>query len=215
MKKTTIAAIAAVFCGYGVAHAQLVEIGSMTVLNTVVDFDAMAAGPTTVGAINTAFPMANLLGITLTPPTAAPGVYNTNPAGRALAGNPNGDLSLYLVDPPAGDFGAFAEMIIDLGTPSTQFGFNAADWNGPINVRVYNNNVLLGQTPVDAAGAALRFVEWQGGGTFDRVELSTNPEFTAGNWVVPEMHIQAVPEPATVLALGAGVALLAFRRRRK
>jgi len=58
------------------------------------------------------------------------------------------------------------------------------------------------------------YVEWQGAGTFDNVQLSTNPQFPTGNWVATQLTVQGVPEPGTFLALGAGLGLLALRRRK-
>lgn len=215
MNRSKLVIVAAAAVGtLGVAHAQLVQIGAMTQPNTVLDFDLMPAGATTVAAINAAFPVANIGNITLTPPTAAAGVYNTNPNGRALGGDPNGSLGLFLMDPPTGDFGAFAEMIIDLGQQSTEFGSAVSDWNGPINVRAYDNNVLLGEIAVDATGGLDFYVQWQGAGSFDRIEMSTNPQFTTGNWVATQLTVEGVPEPGTFIAIGAGLALLALRRRK-
>ena len=179
---------------YRTTSASVREIGRMTVDNTCIDMDNVGpTGRTTVAAVNAAgSPLpGNIANIRLTRPTAAAGVYNTQTGrGRALAARPSGNLDLWLVDPPAGAFDAFESMIIDLGTDSTQFGFSIGDWNGPANVNIYKDGMEIGHLDgISFAGSPdPHFIESTD--PFDRVEITLQPQFSLGNWVVPDLCIE-------------------------
>ena len=196
------------------ASAQIVEIPAMTVLNSWIDMDNVAggAGPTTLADVNAAgtAPGGNILGFDMLPGTAAQGTYNFQPDRGNALGYLGGQLSI--IAPPAGSFDAIQFLGIDLGMASTQFGFSTGDWSGPINADLFSGGGLVGTIAMDFAGSPEpHFLEMQGGGTFDRVEITCWPQYTGANWVTPDLYVQ-IPEPMTLslLALG-GLALL--RRR--
>ena len=213
MKKAIVLGIAALFLT-GTASAAVIEIPAMTVTHSWIDMDNVGPeGATTVAAINAGgVPAGNIVDITLTAPTAAPGNYGFQPGqGRGLAGNPDGSLDLWLVDNDEGPFGAMGSMFIDLGMYSTEFGFSIGDWSGPCNLRLYDGATQVGAITIDFVGSpAPHFA--QSDVAFNVAEISCNPDYTSANWVVPDLYVQ-IPEPASLALLGlGGIALL--RRRR-
>jgi hypothetical protein len=177
----------------GGAAAQVVEIPAMTVDHAWIDMDRVGPpGPTTVAAINAAGSPgpADILRITLTAPTSAPGIYDTQTQrGNALGGDPAGSLGLHIIG-VGGQFGSFGAMILDLGSLSTQFGFSIGDWSGPANVIVRRGGNEVGRlTGISFSGSPNpRFVESRE--EFDQVEVTLLPNFGVGNWVVPDLYIQ-------------------------
>ena len=108
----------------------------MTVPNVLLDFDELPEGPTTLGAIQNAFPGTCLSGLTFIPRSGT-GIYNFNTGGgRALAPNPDGSGDLFLVD-PGGAFGNEVSLIIDLLNPVNQFGFQIGDLDGLFNAKLF------------------------------------------------------------------------------
>lgn len=163
------------------------HIPSMTVGHSIIDMDAVGpVGPTTVAAINLAgTPVpGNIANITLSPTTAAPGVYNTNTTeGRALGLGPGG---LELVD-PSGPFVSFNAQI-DLGQPSTEFGCCIADWVSSMVLDFYLGSTLVATfTSTSYSTAAAKFYAMTGG-VFDRVDIRAST--TAGNWVIPCLYVE-------------------------
>ena len=97
---------------------------------------------------------ATIQNITLTPSTAAAGVYNTNPQGNALGLN-NGVMEL--IPPPAGAFTAF-DAQIDFPSPVTEFGINIGDWIGPMILDFFSGGAMVATftTPGFAVGGTGR-----------------------------------------------------------
>ena len=121
----------------------IIEIPAMTVPSVTLDFDLMAAGPTSVAAIQAQFPSA-MSDMAFSPCTGSiPGTYDTQPNGRALAADPSGSLGLYLVN-PGGGFGCFDDLTVNFSQQITEFGVQIGDWIGPMNIIVYDGatNVL-------------------------------------------------------------------------
>jgi hypothetical protein len=193
----------------GLAGAQIVEIPAMTVVNIQIDMDNVGpAGPTNLGALNAGgSPVpASIFNLTLSPSTAAAGVYNTNPQlGRALALDTAG-TGLVLVDSPSGAFTAFDASIL-LGCPSTEFGCSIGDWIGPINFTLFLGGSQVGTISVDYAPApsgAARFFQSQVG-PFDQVDFVAST--TGGNWVIPDIYVQVCgPPPPTEFQVNTPVA---------
>lgn len=198
----------------GVASAQFVEIPAMTVAHSWIDMDLVGpAGPTTLAAVNAAgTPGAgNILGIDMAPGTAIPGTYNFQPGRGNALGYVNRVLSI--IAPPTGAFDALAYLGIDLGMASTEFGFSTGDWSGPFNANFFSGGSSVGSMiGINFVGSPNpHFIQMQGGGTFDRVELTALPQYPSANWVTPDLYVQ-IPEPAALSLLGIG-ALALLRRR--
>lgn len=68
------------FAVCGPATATVIDIGSMTNPNVVLNFDAMSAGTTSIGAINSAFPGAGITSISFGG-TGGSGTYSVNTGG--------------------------------------------------------------------------------------------------------------------------------------
>lgn len=166
--------------------AQISQIAAMTVPHSFVDMDTVGpAGPTTLPALiiagtNGGAPM---LGITLTPSTAAAGVYNTNVTlGRALGFD---GVGLALID-PSGSFVSFNAQI-DLALPSTEFGIAIADWVSTMVLDFSLFGAPVGTiTSSSYSTANAKF--FRSTMPFDRVNVRAST--TGGNWVIPELYIQ-------------------------
>ena len=152
------------------------------------DFDALPQGPVTVADIQAAFPGTMLSNITFTTPTSTAGVYNTDPQGRALAGDPSGSLALYLVDPPTGDFGAMGDMIVDFSNDVMESGVQVADWLGPVNIEIFDDGGSVGMVQFDSSPMGVQFC-FQSDVPFDSMTVSANPDSPGGNWVVPAIWV--------------------------
>ena len=165
------------------------EIPAMTVSASQIDMDNVGpAGLTTLAAINAGGTNggATLANIVLTPSTAALGVYDTNPQGRAL-GFLQGQLALIDV---GGTFDAF-DARFDLGGPSTEFGLGIGDWVSTMTMDFYLGGTLVLSRNSSSYSASLGLVKYyqMTGGTFDRVDVRAST--AAGNWVVTELWIEA------------------------
>lgn len=189
-------ALAAGFSSSLAAQAAVSEVNSLTVPASQIDFDTMPAGPTTLGAINAAGTNggATILGITLTPSSAARGVYNTSPGeGRALALEQG---QLFLVDPPSGGFDAFNAQI-DLSAPSTEFGLSIGDWVAQMDLDFYLGGTMVTTfrtSRYSNVAPNVKFFQMTGG-AFDRIDIRAST--TAGNWVIPELWIEQTSGYAT------------------
>jgi hypothetical protein len=179
----------AVFSSFPSSAQTVAEIPAMTVAASHIDMDTVGpAGPTTLAAINAAGTNggATLANIVLTPSTAVLGVYNTNPQGRAL-GFLQGQLALIDV---GGTFDAF-DASFELGGPSTEFGLAIGDWVSTMVLDFYLGGTLVASYVSSSYSTSLGLVKFfrMSGGTFDRVDVRASS--TAGNWVVPELWIEA------------------------
>lgn len=191
------------------ASAQVVEIPSMTTLSSTLTMSAvLPSNPATVppsppavvtnlaalvaAGTNGGAPLA---GMTLSPSTAASGLYNTNTQlGRALAINAAG--ALLLVNPvtlledsvPIAVFRAF-DATIDLSVRGTEFGVAIGDWSGPMVLEFRNrsdNSLVATHTSSPYTLPDAKFFRVPA--TFDRVVLRADS--VDGNWVIPQLHLQ-------------------------
>ena len=127
-KRVLIATILALSFVANHANAVVMDIGAMTNPHVVLNFDSMAAGATTVGAINTAFPGAGITSISFGG-TGLTGTYNVvTGGGRALATDQAG-TGLTLVN-VGGSFFDYTSVTITLDHLITQFGLAIGDRNG-------------------------------------------------------------------------------------
>jgi hypothetical protein len=203
------------------AAAQVTEIPALTIPNVVLDFDAMPAGPTTVAAIQGAFPTSALANLTFVTRDGTGGYDFQDGGGRALAPT---DLAgtLSLIDTAAA-FQNDDELIIDLSVPATEMGFEVGDWAGPFNVNAFDGAILIGSVQVSTVGDDREhFV--QSTTPFDRIVLTANPDNPPANWVIPALHLAVVQQSvleiptlsqigiALLLLLVAGAAVRALRR---
>jgi len=207
--------------GPGPGNPSLItETGGMTVLNVVMDFDLMAAGPTTVGAIQAAFPGSALANITLTPRTGTGNYDSQDGGGRALGGNADGSGNLALIEAGGGAFGNIDSMTVDLIGLVTEFGFELGDWAGPFNVEIFDGMTSVGTFQFSTVGDA-RLHFFSSDMPFNRVVFSALPDSPAANWVMPALHVPSatavpsIPPVALVLLVMAllGGATLWLRRR--
>ena len=185
------AALIAVVSFTSALAAQVVaEIPAPTVATSFIDFDTMPLGPTGVGALNGAGvpAAASISTLTLTPSTAAPGVFNTNPGQQALAlvaGAPE------IIDGlGTAPFDAFNASIVFTG-PCTEVGFGIGDWNGPMIIDFSLGGILQTSLTSSAYGAASLFKYYQmTGGAFDQIDIRAST--TSGNWVIVDMEVQVL-----------------------
>jgi len=162
------------------------QIAAMTVPSVTMDFDLMPAGATSVAAIQAQFPTAGVTDMVFSPCTgSSPGVYNTNPAGRALGADPGGSLGLFLVDPPTGAFGCTDSLTIDLAGYVTEFGAQVADWNGPMDFVVYDGAAQVGILTLDTTSAPLQFMASTV--AFNRIVITAIPAWPGANYVFPTL----------------------------
>jgi hypothetical protein len=167
---------------------EAVEIPSMTVASSQIDMDSLPVGPVTVADLNAAGTPgpAALSSVTLPDkPTAAAGIYDTNPGfGNALARL----LGSVEIIAPSGAFDA-TTYDFTFSSPQTEFGVEVGDWNGPLIITLFSGGAQLAEitTTSVSATASRKFVALRGTEctTFDRatVDVST----TAGNFVVTEI----------------------------
>lgn len=181
----------------GPPDGSLVEIPSPTVPMVVYDFDAMPAGPTTVGDIQAAFePPAVLMDITNVTRTGTGGYNFQTAGGRALvAADAAGTLAL--IDPPAGVFQNADSFTIVFRGPATEFGFEIGDWGGPFTVECFDGAASVGSVEVSTSGGAIgHFV--QSAVPFDSCVLTSLPS-TVANWVIPSFQIPESAVPVELL----------------
>ncbi len=110
--------------------------------------------------------------------------------------------------------------LIILSNDKTGIGFNLVTFfapGGTVKIDVYDiNNVFLGTTNANADPAGTNFLGIQavGGALIGRVNIF-DPRTGNGAEGFDNIEAWIVPEPGTLLAIGAGLAVLAARRRAK
>ncbi|RMH01591.1 MAG: hypothetical protein D6702_10835 [Planctomycetota bacterium] len=175
------------------ATAQVVtEVPGMTVQHSFIDMDLLPLGPTNTAALNAAGTNggATMAALTMSPKTtSAPGVYNTQVCGYALAAGPGtGGSTPYIIDNSG--FATFDAMLvsIDFGGPCTEFGMMLGDWIGPAVLNFYSGGSLIyTHTSSTFTQCGAQFYQMSGG-TFDRVDIDVST--SAGNWVLMELYVE-------------------------
>lgn len=171
------------------------EIPAFTVDSVVLDFDALPVGPTTVAAIQAAFPNSAIADI-VTVPRAATGNYGyQNASGNALACDPDGSGNLAIISSVDGLFGEADGITFVLTGYCTQFGFGIGDWSGGFNCNVYDGATNVGSIQVDtttgsAAGTPGSWHVVESTVPFDRVELTALPDYPSANWVIHQIQTE-------------------------
>lgn len=178
------------------APEAITPIAGFTVPVVELDFDLMPPGPTTVAALQAAFPTAPLADVLLTASMAAAGNYNFQLAGTALAGDVNNGLNLEII-PENGDFGAVGEIRILLTEDVFEAGFGIGDWAGPFDVQVWDDGVQVGILTTDVTSPTQELF-FASDVPFDEIVLTALPAFAAANWVcfsvwLPESTVPTVP----------------------
>ncbi len=160
------------------------EIPALTVPNTVITFDGLPTGPTSVQAINNAFPESTLTKITIEP-VAGTDIWDSfNPQGKALSPNPDGSGGLYLVDPDQ-VFGNSRSYTFYLDKPTNEFGLKIGDQNANFLFEFYLGDSLVAFITIgNTDNLQTRFFQTRK--PFNRVEMSTGP---IAGWVLPELHL--------------------------
>jgi V8-like Glu-specific endopeptidase len=176
-------------CGTpGPALCNASSIGSMTVGSSRIDMDARPVGAVTVAQLNAAGSPGNARlsdVIMADKPPAHPGIYDTrNELGNALA-RVNGAMRIIPGNPVGADFdGVTYELVFSQF--HTEFGFEVADYNGTMIVRLYEGQVLRGETTVANSTAVPQFVQIASGCRFDRATIDTHNN-SIGNFVLTEV----------------------------
>lgn len=115
----------------------------------------------------------------------------------------------------AQDFGAPMSFIAEVSLSDTLFEFADGSQNSVTNAGLwtgYLDNFGVNENPIDVIGPN-GTGPW---GTHSGISANANYIWTnqRDHTVFFRIAMNPVPEPGTIAALGAGVALLAFRRRR-
>jgi hypothetical protein len=105
----------------------------------------------------------------------------------------------------------------DFAAPTSYFGILTMD-DGGSDVRIYlDDNTTVDFNNLDTAGSSganSEFLGFYSNGP-KIVKIDYYGQGGDGEWGIDNVQYAAVPEPGTLVALGAGAALLASRRRRK
>jgi len=215
MKKLKLAALsfaATIAWGGCSANAAVVQIGSMTTPNVVIDFSTFATGATSVAAINAAAPGAGITSITFAEGTPGfPAFYDSFlGSGNALAADGAGGLT---VVPEFGGFGNADSMTIVLDHMATEFGFQMADHGGP-TLTFFDGPVAVGSIVTSSFVVPPVTEFFRSDVAFDTIVISQG-----FNWVIPELVIQTavaeIPEAAALGLFGLGLAGLGLAARRR
>jgi len=105
---------------------------------------------------------------------------------------------------------------IDIGTDVVFLGamfngYGSANGFPPLTVDMYNNNVLVASDSFDLNGSGnATLIGGNYGGAVDYIQISG----PMGFFVMDDFSYRPVPEPVTLIALGAGLAAIARKRRK-
>lgn len=213
--------------GAGQEPTVITPTGGLSCDNTVMDFDQLTSGATSVGAIQTAFPGSTLANLVFTT-RAGTGTYDFQTGGgQALAANSDGSGALAIV-PIGGAFGNSDVLTVTFSEQVYEFGFEVGDWSGPFNVAVSDGGNPAGSLQISTIGSSGPFFI-ASDVPFDSLTLTALPDNPAANWVVPSIHVcnityvppvtQEIPTLGTIglaalALLLIGASALLIRRRR-
>lgn len=180
----------------GIVNAQLAEIPGMTQPHTVIDFDDLTLGGVTTQQIISQYPGVNLSQISVVT-RSGQGNYNfQNGDGNGLAAL---DLAgnLGIISPAGGPFQNMDSLDVSFITGVTEFGFGIGDWSGPFNIFAFDGMTQVGSFQVDlTSNNTIHYIE-SAGPAFDRVQLTTFPDFTFSNWVLTALFIPGQSDDPT------------------
>ncbi len=177
-------------------------------------FEATAARVRSTAALAT--PLLTLTGGT-TPIGVQSGLNNPEQAFGAVATDGLRFVSVYLPNQPQGT------LVFDLAAPTTAFGFNITDVGetaGTISLRTdtgaFVGGVNLTTFPPTFADGNVQFYGLTQNMAFSRVFLTvTGVDDAYGLDKIYVSAVTAVPEPASVMLMGLGLAALALKARRR
>ena len=204
-KAATFAATLLTFSSLvGGVNAAVNVVPSLTEPTVALDFDAFAVGVTDLAAINATFPRAGILSIVFAEDVGT-GTYDTDlGGGNGLVPDGSGGLSIVA---EGGIFIPAVSLTVTLDRKITQFGFALAD-RADSSLELFDEGVsveFLASTP-EPDGFTDFFIS---DSAFDSFTISQSV-----NWVIPEIVLEAVPEPSSALLLGLAAIGLTARRKR-
>jgi len=213
LKVTFIFALFSLMTG-GVS-AQVVEIPALTIPHTEINFEKLPLGPTSVEAINRAYPDTTLIDITVM--TSSTDDYDecfTGINGPSLAGNADGSGSLGIFT--VGQMFNSSGFTIKLGAPTNQFGFITQDQGGSIDIQLFDGNTQVGSLLTNTNCS--QFLGFESAQTFDTIVIEF-AGFLFDSLFIPDQEPRTVPTLSEwgLIAMAGILGLVGFMvlRRRK
>ena len=160
------------------------------------------------------------------PGSPPPNIFCIEDASGDLTGLPGysspNTLGFFGYSPGSGTaFSRVGEIWFDAAVPGTDVSLELFVVSDPANIvtmEAYSGGAVVGTDIVNLnfAGFMDHFTMSIGGVAFDTVRLVGTGPNNEGTFfaVVDNVSITTVPEPGTFIAVGAGIALLALRRRK-